>query len=819
MPWGDRIRSWDGLKQDIRFGARQIVRKPALPALVILLLALGIGINTAIFSVVKAVVLEPLPFESPEQLVMIWETDRRSSRIPVSGPNFLDWRKESRSFEHLVCYTPYQGNLTGGGEPERLEGAMVTAGMFELLGVSPSRGRTFLPEEEIAGRSEVAIISDGLWKRRFGADPAVLGTTLTFRGEARTVVGIMPAGFKHPCPWSIGRPTDVWTPLSLAILEEDGRDGQQFLALGRLAEGTTLEMAREEMNVITRRLEERYPETNENAGVRVAPVHEEILGRVGGQLMMLLGAAGLVLLIVCGNVAALLIAKATTRQTEVAVRSSLGASRPRLLRQFLTENAPLFLLGGGASVLLAKWGVDLLLTTIPSNIPRVQEISVDGWVIGFTLGISLLTGLFFGLVPALSASKANLGESLKQGRGASPVGHSRLRDALVVTQFALTLVLANGAALMLQSYWELRGMDHGFSTEGVQTMRLNLRGPRYEEQEQVRVFYEEALERIEALPGVRHAAAVSRLPLEGGTSSTAIIEGRESDFGREEGPLVEVKVITPDYFDAMGIPLLAGRKLTEQDSSLGRPGVVINQTMAGRIWPDESPIKKRFTFAPPHWVTVVGVVGDTRQWGLERVAIPETYFPYSPRPTSGMFSFHSVRFVVIRTDVDPVSLVPMVRQEILRVDEEQPVSDIRTTGDILDASIARRRFNTLLIGLFASMALILVAAGIYGVMSYFVSRRTHEIGVRMALGADRTRVLKLVLGEGLQLAAVGVAIGLTGVFATTSLTAGMLYGVSPTDPLTVTGGTLFLVAIGLLGTLVPARRATRVAPVAALRDE
>ncbi len=809
----------DDIAQDIRFGLRQLTRKPGLPALIILLLALGIGVNTAIFSVVKAVVIEPLPFESPHQLMQLWHTGLGFTRIPGSGPDFLDWREQSQSFERMVAYSPFYTNLTGTGEPERLQTTACTSGLFEMLRVTPAVGRTFSPEEEQAGKSDVVIISNSLWQRRFGADPGLIGKTLVLNGESRTVIGIMPPGFQHPCPWTFDSPTEVWTPLPVEELLDD-RGGNWLLVMGRLAEGIGRETAQQEMNVIAKRLEEMYPDTNEHIGARVVPVLETLLGSTTAQLIFLLGAAGLVLLIACGNVAGLLIARAMTRKTEVAIRSSLGASRSRLVRQLVVENLPLFLIGGGLSALLAYWSIGLLKASIPPNIPRIQGIGIDLGVLAFTLGVSLVTGVVFGLIPALMTSKTDLVESLKQGRGTTRGGRNRIRHLLVVSQFALTLVLANGAALMLQSYSQLRHMDHGFRTEGTLTLQLNLLGPKYEKASQVSAFYNDVLERIESIPGVSRAAGISRLPLEGGQNGTATIEGRENAFGDLKGPLVEVKTITPEYFEAMGIPLISGRGLTEQDGSGARIGVVINQTLARVGWPDETPLGKRFWYddSGPKF-SVVGVVGDTRQWGLEREPISEAYFPYSEALASGFYSFREVRFIVARTEIDPASVVPAIRREIGSVDADLPISDIRTAETLVAESIARRRFNTILVVLFAGLGLVLVAAGIFGAMSYFVHQRMHEIGVRMALGANRQGVLKLVLLQGLKLAALGVVAGMAGVFATMKLTESMVYGVRPTDPLTLVGGIVFLVAIGLVASAIPARRATKVDPVLALRRE
>jgi putative ABC transport system permease protein len=798
----------------MRFGFRQLVRKPALPLMIIFLLALGIGVHAAIFSVVKTVLLEPLPFDDPETIAMVWGSDENGWRLPVSGPNFLDWRSENSSFEWLVAHSPLALNLQDEGDPERIHGTVTTAGMFELLRVPPAMGRTFLREEEQPGRDNVAIISDGLWRRRYQAAPDTVGKSILLDGTRRTIVGIMPPGFKHPCPWSIGEQTAVWIPMPMTELQAQ-RDGNWLIVLGRLRDGVTLEVAQSEMDAITAGLAETYPDTNEDSGATVITAHEDLTMSVGGQLLFLFGAAGLVLLIVCGNVAGLLMAKATTRQTEVAIRSSLGASRARLIRQMVTESLPLFLIGGMASLLLAGWTIGSLRSGIPTNIYRVQEIGIDNAVLAFTFVIAIVTGLVFSFISALATTQADVGESLKQGRGSIRSGRTRLRNGLVAAQFALTLVLANGAALMLKSYLQLTSQEHGFDTEGVLTMQINLQGPDYEEPSQVHAFYEEVLARIETLPGVHHAAAISRLVLGGGTNGTILVDGREDGI-----PLVEVRVTTPDYHEAMGIPLLRGRKLTERDGATGQPNVIINQAMAERIWPGEDPIGKRFGFENRlDVVTVVGVVGNTRQRGLERAVRAEVYFPYLLDPPSGMFSFNAVRYLVIGTDVEPTSLVGSVRSAVYSVDAGQPVSDIRTSQEIIHQSMARRRFHTLLIGIFAALALILVAAGIYGVMSNFVSQRTHEIGIRMAMGAERTGVLAFVLRQSLELAAIGIAVGVVGVLVTSRLTGSMVAGVSPTDPTTAIGGIVFLFTMGLAATLIPARRATRIDPISALREE
>ncbi len=810
--------------EDTRHGLRLAQRAPAFAVAVVLLVALGIGAVTAVFSVVKAVLLTPLPYPSPERLAILWETESDSAlRIPLSGPNFLDWYESTRSFQALAAFSPHSYSLAGGVEPERILGATMTRELFAVLDAEPALGRTFLPEEEQVGGAPVVVLSNRLWKRNFAGSPEILGETIVLDGEAHTVIGVMPPGFDVVSPWTPGRAMELWTPLRLTS-SIDERDSHWLLVFGRLADGVTLERAQSEMEVITAGIEVRYPETNTGHGARVAPLHEELVGRIGGQLLMLLAAAGFVMLIVCANVGGLLLAKTASRESELAVRASLGASRGRLLRQLLIENLPLVLLGAIFGVVLAGWGLEVLRAFIPYAIVQAREIAVDGWVLAFTAVIALLTAVLLGLAPALAASRTNLAGALHQGRrgGAANPGRTRARRLLITAQLALTLVLANGAALMLTSYGKLQRTDQGFDAKGVLTARLSFVGPRYEELEAVMAFFRDALPRLRSLPGVEAAAATTKLPIEGGTNGRVVIEGREDDFGQEQGPLVERSLVMPGYFEAMGIRLIAGRLLSEQDVSSDFPVAVVNQAMVRTAWPDADPIGKRFAYDPGGgWTTVVGVVSDVRQWGRERRALPEYYFPLASPPAYwGRWTPRvSGAFVVLRSAVEPRILIRSLKEEIRSVDPQQPVSEIRTMDQILQSASARRRFNTLLIALFAGMGVILVAAGIFGLMSTFVTQRTQEIGVRMALGADTQGVLRLVIGQLIQLLVFGVLVGGIAVFASTRLIASLLYGVSPTEPLVLAGGTLFVALLAFMGSLVPALRAARIDPVAALRTE
>jgi putative ABC transport system permease protein len=807
-----------GFTHEVRYSFRQLTRSPAFAATVIFLLALGIGINAATYSVVRNVLLEPLPFHSPEHLTIVWWVDKNMTKAfqgsaPVSGPNFLDFRRESRSFEHLVATAPRGVNLTGQGEAERLQGTVTTAGLFEMLHTQPSLGRTFRSEEEQPGRNRVAVISDALWRNRFAADPLVLGRSLTLNGEAYIVVGVMPRGFQNPSPWTVGKPTDVWIPLPLDVLQV-GRDENRYVVLGRLKPDVGYAAAQAEMTAISERLERAYPDADNPGVALLIPLRQVLVGRLSGRLWMLLGASGLVFLIVCANVAGLFVARAVRRQTEMAIRAGLGASRGRLVRQFAIEHLPVCLLGGTASVAVAVAASRMLRALMPPSIPRIDEIRVDGSILVMTLLLSLVVALIASVVPTLTASRRAFAESLRQGRGPAASGRSTGRRVLVVAQLALTVMLAHSAALMLRSYWTLSSMETGFNTEDVLTMRLDLSGPRYAQPERAGAFFDEAVRRVESLPGVTQAAAINRLPLEGGRNNTVKIEARDPRLGR--GPLVETRVITPGYFDAMGIRLVSGRTLAEFDGTPDSlPTAVINQAMARFSWPDVSPIGKRFRFdeAQP-WLTVVGVVADTRQSGIESPARPEAYMIHGASPFQS-----ELRYLVVRTATDPPSIVRAVRREIAGIDSNQPVADVRTMADVVDTSIAERRFGTMLVGLFALTALALVVAAIYALMSFFVARRTPEIGVRMAFGATRGAVLRLILSTALTLIALGTAIGLAGIMATTRLARGLVYGISPSDPGTVAGATVFLVVIALAGSLVPAWRASRVDPVEALRAE
>jgi predicted permease len=815
-----RVNFIEDAGADLRYALRMLVKSPIFTCVALLTLALGIGANTAIFSVVNAVLLRPLPFKDPSSLVMVWENNMKQGfpRNTFSPANFADYREQNQVFEGMAALSPRSLNLTGEGEPERVDGLRVSANLLPLLGVRPQLGRLFSPDEDRFGAAHAVILGDGLWRRRFGASSSIVGKTVTLDGEGYAVIGVLPPDFHFHGAFPEAK-DDLLVPIAFGPRESKSRGGHYLDVVARLKPGMTLEQAQVEMSTIAGRLEQQYPAYDAGVGAAVVPLQEQLVGDIRPALLTLLAAVGFVFLIACANVASLLLARATVRQKEIATRVALGASRARLVRQFLVESILLAAVGGGVGLVLSVWGAQVLKIYIPPDIFQIRSISIDARVLGLTALVSLVTGLVFGLAPALQASKLNLSETLKDGGRDSASGSrgSRMRAVLVIAEVAVSFVLLVGAGLLINSFLRLRHVNPGFSVENLLTMRVELPPSKYPDQARRTAFYGELLRRIEAIPGVRLAAVTSPLPLiYDGDSMGVAIEGRPAP-PRGQEPDIVTRVVSPHYLRAMEIRLLRGRELSKNDGLKSQPVTVISEAMATRYWPGEDAIGKRVApgSAESHgeWITVVGVVHDVRQFDLGLEPKPQMYLSYEQ---SDEFI---PRDVVVKTDVDPLSLAPAVRGAVWAIDHDQPVSDVAAMRDLVSASVSRQRFSAWLLGVFAALGLVLAAMGIYGVMSYSVAQRTREIGVRIALGARPTDVLRLAVGQGLRLVLIGTAFGLVGAFILTRAIARLLYGVSAADPATYATIFALLLSVAVLACLVPARRATKVDPLIALRAE
>jgi putative ABC transport system permease protein len=813
------------LWQDAQYGVRMLVKNPGFTVVSVLALALGIGANTAIFSVVNAVLLRPLPYADPDRLVHALRTQPPIMRGPISRPDFMEWQAQQKVFKGIAAYYNETYNLTGIDEAERIGGARVTESFFQLFGIAPAQGRFFLSTADQAdsssGNGRVAVISYGMWQRNFGADPQLVGRTVTLNGEAYTVVGVAPPGFSFP------RRSEIWTP---ALLAEDKRDrGSNYLmVIARLQEGVSIEQAQAQMNQVASVLAQQYPEHDTNLSVTISPLLEEQVRNIRPVLLILLGAVAFVLLIACANVANLLLARATARQKEIAVRTALGATRGRIIRQLLTESVLLALLGGGLGVLLSMWGIKLLVALAPATLPRAQDIGLDQWVLSFTLLISVLTGIIFGLAPALQVSTTNLNEVLKEGtRGASTSSPHRasLRRALVVVEIALSLVLLVSAGLLVESIRRLTEVNPGFNPQNLLTANISFpRRPAAtgDDSEAVAAaqvqeaanFLREAQERVARLPGVEAVGAINDLPVagQGSVNGDFNIEGRPK-YRSGEAPVAEYRLVTSSYFRAIGIPLLQGRAFNEGDGQQAQVPIMINETLARRFFPGEDPLGKRLLVLDEKPHEIIGVVGDARQWGLDRPPDPEVYFSYS------QIAFGPGTTLVIRANVEPGSLSESLRRAVRDVNHDAPVYSIKTMIQVMAESTAQRRFNTILMTSFAAVALLMAAIGLYGVISYSVAQRAHEIGIRMALGAQFSDVIRMVLWQGFKLALAGVIAGLIASLALTRVMANLLYGVSATDPFTFISVSVLLAGVALLACYIPARRAAKVDPMVALRYE
>jgi putative ABC transport system permease protein len=797
------------LWQELRYGARMLMKQPGFTLIAVCTLALGIGATSTIFSFINGILLRPLPYQEAERLVLL---DEISSKLPgsfdVSYPNFQDWRVMNQVFTGVAAYLGSDFTLTGSGEPERLQGNEISYDTFETLGVAPLLGRNFSAAEGQPGQDAVVMLSHGLWTQRFGARPEVIGQTINLSNRTRAIIGVMPPGFQFP------NRAELWVPLAPAP-QVWRRTDHGFGAIARLKPGVTHAQAQSDLEAVARRIEEQNPVTNEGMSVKLMPLRAGLTADYQTSLPLLLGAVGLVLLIACANVANLLLARATGRRREMAIRAALGAGRARLIRQLLVESMLLGTLGGTLGLGLAWWGLDLALATIPVEFPFWMKFNLDGRVIGFTFAVASGTSLLFGLAPAWQASQPDLHATLKEGgRGGS--SRQRLRSLLVVAEVALSLLLLIGAGLMMRSFLRLQQVNPGFNPQQVLTARVDLPETRYDTPEKRRIFYQSLLERISALPGVEAVGGTSNLPLQDWWGGSLTVEGFPV-LSVGQAPRVFINAVTPDYLHAMGIPLLAGRDFTAADTRDAPLVALVDERLAREYWPRESALGKRIRFGPPEdnrpWHTIVGVVAEVKQEQLDLSRRRSIYFPQYE------VSRDDLTLAVRSATSDPAALAVALRRELKAIDAHLPLNGVLTMSEVVARSVWQPRFYALLFGLFATVALLLAASGIYGVMSYAVAQRTSEIGIRMALGAQTRDVLKLVVAQGMKLALFGVSIGLTAAFGLTRLMKTLLFGVSATDPLTFTVIALLLVGVALLACWIPARRATRVDPTIALRCE
>ncbi|MGH9314454.1 MAG: ABC transporter permease [Vicinamibacterales bacterium] len=800
---------------DLRFAVRGLARSRAFTAAALLTLAIGIGANAAIFSVLDALMLKPLPYPDPERLVVIWEKNIPRQRMDnvVSPGNYIHWSEQARVFERMAGVGQasfFRMSITGGsGDPEELPAQSVTVGFFPILGVRPAHGRWFLPEEDKPD-TRVAILSHALWTRRFGADPAIVGRAVTLNGNAFTVVGIMPPEF-----FFIEREAALWVTIGLRAEARTPR-GRWMLVTARMKPGVTVQQAQAEMDTITTRLTAQFPEFNTGWGANVVPLHRQVVGRVRPAVLTLAAAVGAVLLIACANVANLLLARGASRRRELAVRAALGAGRGRLVRQLLAESMALAAIGAVAGLLLAWWGIATFraAATAGFSLPRAHEIALNARVVLFTIGLSLVTAILFGLAPAFAAAGVDLQNSLKDGARADDARGGRLRSLLVVSEIAIALVLLAGAGLLIRSFARLVNVDPGFRAEQVLSAKISIPTVRYDDTGKMIRFFDELVKRVEAMPGVRAAGGVSFLPLAGPAAATGFeIEGREKPpLGAS--PVCEVRVATGHYFGAMGIPHIAGRQFDERDSREGTRTVIINQTMARQYWPNESPIGKRISVSwnNPGLDEIVGVVGDVRHATLETASRPMIYYP------PGRFAYPWMA-LVLRAAGDPAPLGPALVKEVHAMDPALPVADLRPMETVVSRAVAERRMVMAILAGFALVAALLAAIGIYGVMAYSVAQRTREIGVRMALGARPGDIMRLVLGRALGLTAIGAVIGAAGAIALTRFTATLLFDTEPTEPAVFATVVAGLASVALAASLLPGRAAARVDPLIALRAE
>src|SRR5688500_3454312 len=807
--------------QDLRYGARMLLKSPGVTVVAIIALMLGIGANTAIFSVVHSVLLRSFPYQDGERLAIVWEHRKSGKGNPqnvINLGNFFDWKDQNTVFTDMAAFFDFNVNLTGDGQPEEIPGQVATPNLFSLLGVNPIKGRTFAADDGKPGQNQVVVIGYDLWQRRFGGDPAIVGRKITLNNQPNEIIGVLPpdVGWFVQKGSLIRTAPQIWSPWQLSETLRR-RQGRCARAVARLKPGVTWEQAQNEMNIIGARLEQQYPEFNTHWGVTVVPLRTQVTGEIRKPLFILLGAVGFVLLIACANVANLLLARAASRKKEIALRAGLGASRWRIARQLLTESILLSIIGGGLGLLLAWWGTRALLALSPPELMDLRDTSVNLPVLGFTIGLTLLTGIVFGLVPALEATRVDLNESLKEGgRGAGRgAGSHRLRSAFVVTQVALALVLLVGAGLLIRSLNRLNSVDPGFDPERLLVVKVNLPERKYDSEQKIISFFERALEGLRALPSVEAAGAINYIPFGGPHSATNIqIEGQPIlPPGQELG--TGIVVTDANYFDVMRVPLKRGRLFTAEEAREMRHVVVVNETFARENFPGQDPLGKRVTINMKDEnvpTEIIGIVGDNKHKGLDVEIEPMAFWPHPELVASSMT-------LLVRTKGDQKSVATAARNVIHQIDPEQPVGEVNTMQGLMATSVARSRFNTILLTVFSVVALVMAAVGIYGVMSYSVQQRTHELGVRLALGAQHSDVLKLILRQGIALGVIGVAAGLLGSLGLTRLMSSLLFEVTPTDVRTFSAVAAGLFLIVLIACYIPARRATKVNPLVALRYE
>ena len=810
----------DSIIKDIRYGVRGLLKHPGFTALVVITLALGIGASTAIFSVVDSVLLRRLPYPTASRIVAIQELNPAGKRVQVTSANFIDWRAQNTVFEHLAAIKQTTSNLALSDHAERIELAQTNANFFDVFGIKPQYGRLFIPQDEQAGHEPVVVVSNALWQRRFGSDPSLVGKPITLDGKNYTVVGVAPAGFQYPDK------TELWVP-PLKLVPELWRNqdvtqtrGMGYLAaVATLKAGVSLPQAAAEMETITARLRQQYPDTNNRRFNRVVSLQEYLVGETNKLLWLLLGAVTFVLLIGCANVANLLLASGASRQKEMAIRTALGASRARVVRQLFTESTVLALTGGAAGLLIAYWGLAAITKLLPGDFPRLNEIHMNVRVLAFTFAASVLTGILFGLVPALQISRPDVQESIREtGRGVSGNRRqSRFRQGLIVVEVALSVVLLVGAGLLFRSFLRLQSVNTGFVSEDVWTARLTPSGTSYANQADYDRFYNQVLQKISVVPGVQDAGLINTLPLDKGPTTGFRVDGRPITTP-DKWPGANYRAVSPNYFRAMGIPVLQGRAYTDRDTTNTPLVMIVNQKLADEEFAGENPIGKRITFGStdsnrqPVWFEIVGVVANVRSLELREEPTAELYF-------AALQDYWPAMSLVVRSNLDSPNLGASVRQIVNEVDKSVPVSNVQMMDHVVSASITQPRFNLFLLGLFSTVAMLLSAAGIYGVTAYTVTQRTHELGIRIALGAQVSDVLKMILGQGMAVIGIGLAIGLAAAFGLVRLLRSFLFGVGEKDPFTFVAITVLLLLVALLACYIPASRATKVDPLVALRYE